>query len=209
MIPKNDLQQILNFGKNQLLGILSFCICGAFVWCAYAFKNDVAPDDLKKQYFVMFFISCLTAISFLVSSISHFLGKNFFKSMPILAFIPVIYFLISLTLFLSFDIGLPNAYNLTAQSLLTLFFVYYTQIFVNCVEKINIPKRLVVFGFPAIFATLSFTIPTIFSSTSLTSVSIATSVAHTFLIVYIFSFLVQNNGLSKIFNKSKSLNLKI
>jgi hypothetical protein len=191
-ISNEDLKSFYKFKKNLPMGSICALVCIAFALLAIAFWKDAAPADLKKQYPIMFFLSCVASLAFAFFSFSHFTGKNKFKFLQILIFAPAVYFIFSLTLFLSFDAGTPDPYNVIAQSFLSLFFVYYTQIFVKCSNKINIPKRLVAFGLPSILALLSFAIPAIFSSRfSCFSVLSLAPLTHTLAIIYIALFLFE------------------
>jgi hypothetical protein len=194
-----------NFGnefKSDLtLGTLCSGISASFIWCALSFLKDHAPEDIQGQYFIMFLLSCTVAISFFIISISHFTGKNKFKSMQLFIFAPAIYFLFSLTLFLSFDAGTPNPYNIIAQSFLALFFIYFTQFFLKCTKKINIEKRLLALGLPSVLAAVSFTVPALFSNPSANSVLTSTSVAHTLVAFYIITFLFKKVNVFKILSR--------
>jgi hypothetical protein len=189
-IPNEDLEFFHKFKKNPLMGFACAIICVSFALLAASFWKDTPPNDLKKQYPIMFFLSCVSSFVFAFSSFSHFTGKNKFKFLQILIFAPVIYFIFSLTFFLSLDSGTPDPYNVISQSFLSLFFVYYTQVFVGCSKKINIPKRLVAFGLPSILSVFSFAIPKIFlSNFSWSYVLSLAPLTHILIVIYIALFL--------------------
>ena len=183
---KSDLAHFVTSPILALSSLLCFFSC---LWTCTSYFKGPAPDDLKVQYFFMSFISALSAFFFLFVAISHFSGKNMFKKFQILIFAPSLKYLLSLTLFFSFDVGTPDVFNVASQSFLLMFFVYYTQNYVECVKKT--PKRSAVFGIPAILVTLSYTMHSIFSS-HFNSLQFVTSVMYLVTSIYIALFLLDS-----------------
>ena len=180
--------------KNFLLAGLRG-ICGlACAWNGIVHFNGPAPSDSKFKFLFFSVFSLLAALFFAFVSYSHLSGKNAFKTVQILVFAPVIMYIMSLTLFLSFELGEPSAYNVLAQCLSLLFFVYYSHFYVKCSNK-NFKKRCLAFGIPAVTVNLCHFIPTAVSS-SLGSPTSTFSFLSVSISAYILLFLINDVKLS-------------
>ena len=180
--------------KNFLLAGLSG-ICGlACAWNGIVHFNGPAPSDSKFKFLFFSVFSLLAAVFFAFVSYSHLSGKNAFKTIQVLVFAPVIMYIMSLTLFLSFELGEPSAYNVLAQCLSLLFFVYYSHFYVKCSEK-NFRRRCLAFGIPSVFVNLCYFLPVVFS-TSFGSMDNVFSVMSLAISIYICLFLLSDFKLS-------------
>ena len=179
--------------KNFLLSGLS-AACGlACVYNVFANSNNQPPSDAKFQYLFLSVFSALSAAFFVFVAFSHFSGKNSFRTIQFLVFAPVIMYIASLTCFFSFERE-HNAYDLLAQCLTLLFFVYYSHFYVKCSNK-NFRKRCLAFGIPGVSVNLCYFIPTVISE-PVGTMSHAFSVMSILISAYICAFLVSDFRLS-------------
>lgn len=180
--------------KNLPLFSLS-AICSAMsIWTSISYFNGTPPSDAKVRYLFLAIFCAISALFFALVCYSHFSGKNAFKVLQILIFAPVVMYVLSLTLFFSFELEDYSAYNVLAQSLTLLFFVYYSHFYVKCSEK-NFKKRCLAFGIPAVTVNLCHFIPNVISS-SLGSPANTFSLLSISISAYILLFLANDIRLS-------------
>ena len=173
--------------KNMPLAIVSFLCSCSHIWGFISYFKGPAPDDNKFQYFFLSILSILSSLFFLFVSYSHYSGKNLFKKFQILLFCPILFYLVSLTVFFSFEIGTPSAYNVAGQSLILMFLVYYSNYYVTCSKKV-LKQRSFVFGIPAAIVSASYSIPALCLN-SFGSINSVTSIVYLMTAVYISLFL--------------------
>ena len=178
-----------NLGTAILSGILflSFALCGVYYF------QDTSHYDFELQPLLMSVISIFSSISFLFIFLSNILKKNMFTKASALVFGPVIWFCVEMLMFLSLSNNNPNIYDITLKSLLLLFFVYQTQIFISSTDK-NIPKRLFIFGLPAIFASLIHNLPEIISGlyfNNISNLNLCINVTEMLCAVYVLVILLE------------------
>ena len=135
--------------KNVPLGVVSLVVAASFFWCISTYYTDKSQYDLEWQPVIMGLLSILTCIAFLVMSAVHFTGKNYFSKASFLIFCPVFWFAFDMMLFLSIQNTHTNIYNISLTAFLSLFSLYYTQVF-STSSKQNIIKLIVGFGIPAV-----------------------------------------------------------
>lgn len=178
--------------KNLSLAV-SGLVCGClYLWSSFCYFGAQAPSDAKVQYFLMSVFCAVLSLFFLFAFFAHIRGKNLFERFQVLVYAPSIVYLLSLMLFLSFEIGKPDAYNVLAQALTLMFFVYHSNFYVKCSNK-NFERRVFVFGVPAASVTLCYALPALIKHlgefNSLSMVSPLTYIATS---AYICIFLTSN-----------------
>lgn len=180
--------------RNMPLTAVS-AICSVMsLWTSISYFNGTPPSDAKVRYLFVAIFCALLSLFFALVCCSHYSGKNAFRVLQILIFTPVIMYILSLTLFFSFELTDYSAYNVLAQSLTLLFFVYYSHFYVKCSEK-NFRKRCLAFGIPAVVVNLCHFIPTAISS-SIGSPTSTFSILSISISAYILLFLVNDIKLS-------------
>ena len=145
---KLDMDNI-DVRKNIPLGIVSLFVSLSFFWCIPTYYADTTQYDLEWQPIMMGLLSILTCITFIIMSITFFIGKNLFSKASFFIFCPVFWFAFDMILFLSMQNNNVNVYNIALTAFLALFFLYYTQVF-STSSKMNIIKLMVGLGVPAV-----------------------------------------------------------
>ena len=192
MLCKN-FSEIINSKSNIGIGILSALLSICFVFCGIYYFKDNSAYDFELQPLVMSLLSFLSGVSFMFIFLTNILKKNMFKKASFLVFGPVIWFCAKMIMFLSLSNNNPNIYDIILKSLLLLFFVYQTQIFISSTDK-NIPKRLFIFGLPAILASLIHNVPEIISGLyfkSISNLNLAINITEIFCAIYILVILLE------------------
>lgn len=146
--------------KNPFLGILSILISASFFWCISSYFNDTSKYDFEWQPLLMSIFSILCCIAFVLFAITFFTGKNIIGKAPFFLFCPVLWFSLSMILFLSIYNNHADVYDVVLTGFFMLFFVYYTQIFATSSES-NIIKLLFAFGIPAVLLSCVKSLPVI------------------------------------------------
>ena len=192
--------------KNMPLAVVSAVCCLLYLWSAFCYFKSQAPSDSKVKYFLMTVFCALSSLFFVFVFYAHLKGENLFKKAQIIVYMPFFAYLISLMLFFSFELGKPDAYNVLAQSLTLMFFVYYSNFYVRCSNK-NFKRRSFIFGIPAVAVNLCYAVPQLIkgfnSFGTLNNVLQMTYVATS---VYIFVFLfsdLKKNCLQKSYSVEK------
>jgi len=144
--------------KNIPLAIVSVIVSITFFWCISTYYKDNSQYDFEWQPVLMAVFSVLTCITFIISSTVFFTGKNLFSKVPFFLFCPIFWFSLDMMLFLSIQNDNDDIFDITLTALLSLFFVYYTQVFATC-SKLNIVKLLIGLGIPSILLTLVKCVP--------------------------------------------------
>ena len=185
--------------KNPILAIFSGLSAAALLAYSAVLFNSSAPSDASFQYFGLSCCSVLSALFFGGVSYSHMTGKNFFRKLHFMLFFPIVMYVISLTLFFSFELDDPNAYNILSQALMLMFFVYYSNFYVKYSNK-NYVKRCFAFGVPATLVSLCYSAPMLARdiTNSTNCISSLTPIA---LSVYVFLFLMSR--IKSIFEPEK------
>lgn len=183
-------ERVQSFQKNLPMSVVS-AICSLGYACgALAYFKNPAPSDCKTQCFFLATLCTLSCLFFIFVFYSHFSGNNPFKKLQLLVFAPVATYLVSLTLFFSFEIKNLSPYNVAAQSLTLMFFVYYSHFYVKCSNK-NFRRRAFIFGIPAIILTWGYSIPQL-ALNPLGSLEGMTSIMYILNSLYIFAFLASD-----------------
>ena len=146
--------------KNIPLAIVSIIVSITFFWCISTYYNDNSQYDFEWQPVLMGIFSVLTCITFIIMAVTFFTGKNVFSKLPFFIFCPIFWFSLDMLLFLSIQNDNNDIYDITLTALLSLFFVYYTQVFATC-SKLNIVKLLIGLGIPSVLLTVSKCVPVI------------------------------------------------
>lgn len=164
--------------KNIPLGIISLVLSAGFFWCIFTYYNDTFQYDFEWQPIVMALLSILAGISFIIMAATYFMGKNLFSKASFFIFCPVFWFAFNMILFLSIQNDNSDIYDITFTALLSLFFLYYTQVFSTC-SKLNIVKLLVGLGTPTVVLMFVKCVPIIVEyiqkSDKVTAVGISTA----------------------------------
>ncbi|MDR1627739.1 MAG: hypothetical protein LBR79_03090, partial [Oscillospiraceae bacterium] len=185
MLCKN-FSEIMSTKRNIGISILSAALFICFILCGIYYFKDDSSYDFELQPLVMSLLSFLSSVSFLFIFLTNILKKNMFKKASFLVFGPVIWYCVKMIMFLSLSNNNPNIYDIILKSLLLLFFVYQTQIFISSTGK-NIPKRLFIFGLPAVFASLIHNLSEIISGLcfNISNLNLAINITEIFCSIYI------------------------
>jgi hypothetical protein len=110
-------------------------------------------------------------------------------------------------LFFSFELGKPDAYNVLAQSLTLMFFVYYSNFYVRCSNK-NFERRSFIFGMPAVAVNFCYAVPQLIKglNSSFGELNNVLQMTYVATSVYIFVFLasdLKQNCLQKSYSIEK------
>lgn len=191
--------------KNMSLALTS-AICGLlYLWSFFCYFKNPAPSDAKFRYSLMTVLFVLSSLFFVFVFFAHFQGKNLFKKVQFIVYAPSFAYLVSLMLFFSFEMGKPDAYNILAQFLTLMFFVYYSNFYVRCFNK-NFKKRCFAFGIPAVVVTLCYSVPNLIRNfDSFDSLNTALQMTYIATSFYIFTFLVSDLKKPDYLNKKTSL----
>ncbi|GMB10512.1 MAG: hypothetical protein NkDv07_0326 [Candidatus Improbicoccus devescovinae] len=198
-IGTNGLKVFEEIKPNVILFGLCIAIAIGFCWCGVSFWRDLVAKsvskDLEKQYMFMIPAAILAVLTFIISGFSHLTGENKFKKAQFLVFGPVIYFVISIVIFLALSVN-PDAYLIISQGSLALFFVYYSQIFVTCVKKVNIIRRLLFFAVISFVSTVAGRLVLVFrGDTTGAGVNLASNFTYILVGIYAILFVVMlSNG---------------
>lgn len=178
--------------RNMPLTVISAACCFLYLWSSFCYFRNPAPSDSKVKYFLVAIFFALSSLFFLFVFCAHFRNKNMFKKAQIIVYMPFFAYLLSLMLFFSFEIGRPDAYNILAQSLTLLFFVYYSNFYVRCYDK-NFKRRCFVFGIPAVFVTLCYSVPNLIRNfEGFNSLNTVLQITYIATSAYIFTFLASD-----------------
>jgi hypothetical protein len=192
MLCKN-FSDIINTESNIGIGILGVVLFICFVLCGIYYFRDDSAYDFELQPLIMSLLSFLSGISFLFIFLTNILKKNMFKKASFLVFGPAIWLCVKMIAFLSLSNNNPNIYDIILKSLLLLFFVYQTQIFISSTEK-NVPKRLFIFGLPSILASLIHNLPEIISGlyfNNMSNLNLTINITEIFCSIYILIVLLE------------------
>ena len=188
-----NFSEIINTKTNIGISISSAILSICFILCGIYYFKDNSAYDFELQPLIMSLLSFLSAASFIFIFLTNILKKNKLKKASFLVFGPVIWFCVEMVMFLSLSNNNPNIYDIILKSLLLLFFVYQTQIFISSTDK-NIPKRLFIFGLPAILASLIHNLPEIISGlyfNNISNLNLTINVTEIFCAVYILIVLLE------------------
>lgn len=184
----------MSIQKNIILGIFAVLIALCFLWCVPAYFGDtVTKYDHEWQPILVSVLSILSCVSFALISITHFMGKNIIAKSPFFIYCPILWFGLKMILFLSMNINVTDPYVILSTGFLTLFMIYYTQIFATSTKANNI-KLLFMLGLPAIPFLLSADIPVIlkiFTQETFVESAVATALLEVLLVVYILFTLLE------------------
>lgn len=185
----------ISIEKNFGLGLLSLLISAAFVWCMFTYYYDTTfKYDFELQPFMISVFSILSCITFLLASATFFLGKNILTHVSFFIFCPILWFSLKMILYLSIYNNNPDVYDVTLTAILTLFLVYYTQVF-STSSNSNIVKLMFLFGIPGIILASVKCIPVIvkfLNHQDVSMVSISTCTVEMLLSIYILLTLVES-----------------
>ncbi len=178
--------------KNMPLSVISAVCCFFYLWSSFCHFQSQAPSDSKVQYFFVAVFYALSSLFFIFAFCAHFKGENLFKKVQFIVYMPFFAYLVSLMLFFSFELGKPDAYNVLAQSLTLMFFVYYSNFYVRCSNK-NFKRRSFIFGIPAVTVNLCYAVPNLIKNfNSLGSPESVLQMTYIATSVYIFAFLISD-----------------
>ncbi len=173
--------------KNVALGAVCLAISGAFFWCIPAYFNDTSKYDFEWQPLLMSIFSILCFIAFIFFAVTFFRGKNILMNASFFVFCPVLWFALSLILFLSIYNNHANIVEVSMTAMLALFFVYHTQVF-STSSKANITKLMFIFGMPSVILICSHCIPVMinyFHGNETATLTLATCTLKLLIAVYI------------------------
>ena len=179
--------------KNIPLAIVSIIVSVTFFWCISTYYNDNSQYDFEWQPVLMGIFSVLTCITFIIMAVTFFTGKNIFSKLPFFIFCPIFWFALNMLLFLSIQNDNNDIYDITLTALLSLFFVYYTQVFATC-SKFNIVKLLIGLGIPSVLLAFVKCIPVIINfvkdSQSVSEISLSTCTMEGVVAIYILLVII-------------------
>lgn len=188
-----NFSDVINTKSNLGTAILSGILFLSFALCGVYYFQDTSHYDFELQPLIMSALSIFSSVSFLFIFLTNILKKNMFKKASALVFGPVVWFCVEMLMFLSLSNNNPNIYDIILKSLLLLFFVYQTQNFISSTDK-NIPKRLFIFGLPAIFASLIHNLPEIISGlyfNNISNLNLCINVTEMLCAVYVLVILLE------------------
>ena len=185
LVLKNDIKYS---SKNVVLAFLSAVCCLGILWSAIAHFSVPSPSDVQFQYWLFNFFCLLSSLFFAGVSYSHLSGNNVFRKMQFIVFSPILMYITSLTVFFTFEFDDPSAYEVLGQSLMLLFFVYYSHFYIKLSEK-NYLKRCFAFGVPAVVVNLCHYIPRLVTN-PVGSVNSVSSISSILICAYVSLFLV-------------------
>lgn len=202
LLSKIDTSNI-EIKKSIPLAMVSIIVSITFFWCISTYYNDNSQYDLEWQPVLMGIFSVLTFITFIIMAITFFTGKNIFSKLPFFIFCPIFWFSLDMLLFLSIKNDNNNIYDITLTALLSLFFVYYTQVFATC-SKLNIVKLLIGLGIPSVLLAFVKCTPVIINfvkdSQSVSEISLSTCSMEGAVAIYIIFVII--DVYTQIFKKS-------
>ncbi len=185
--------KVIDINKNIALGLISICIAVSFFWCISAYFNDPSKYSFEIQPVLISIFSIFCCISFILMSITFFLGKNIFSNLSFFLFCPAIWFGFLMILFLSIQNNNADPYDVALVSAMSLFLIYYTQVF-STASGANISKLMFVFGIPSIILAFTKCTPIILryiKHRQVLPVSIATNALEFFMAIFIFLNLIE------------------
>lgn len=191
--------------KNFFTAICAAIISLCFLWSGISYLGDHSNYDFKLQPLIMFVLSVLSFITFIMVSLNFFIGKNMFKKAQVMVFFPALWFGVEMIAFLSISNSSPDPYNVALKSFMVLFTFYHTQLFVTATDK-NILKRLFAFGIPSIVLAIMYNIPVLIQAISdpqsLGMRTISSASMELILAIYITSILIG------VYNQESSKSIK-
>ncbi len=144
------------------IGLLAICSGGAAI--VSALSTSLSLSTLFKLTFLSVF-SILAGITFIVTSICFFSGKNIFKKVPLLCLIPSIWFIIRISLFLIQHVVTPiNVLYICVifEYIFMLLFVFNNAKQFIFLQDKGVVKNIFMFGIPAILFSLMYNLSIIY-----------------------------------------------
>ncbi len=188
-----DLFNLPKIHRNIPLAITSVIISLSFLWCSAAYLTDIEFYQNQQHPLLMSLLCLATAVTFVFIAITYFRGKNMFRKPQMLIFMPILWCGMEMILFLSISNTNVDPYNVLLKSLLLLFLLYQSQIFVTSTDR-NTTRRVFMLGMPAILAVIMYNVPLIVSlfqaSGDFSSVKAAICIAELFISAYIVLLLL-------------------
>lgn len=182
----------MSINKNYGLGIVSLVASISFFMCISAYFNDTSKYDFEWEPLLMAIFSILCCISFVLTAITFFTGKNIVSKAVFFNFCPVLWFGLAMILFLSIYNNNADPCEVSLVALMALFLVYNTQVF-STASKSNISKLLFVFGIPCVILAFAHCIPVIIGSISgkdVTAVALSSGMVELSLGIYALLILI-------------------
>lgn len=176
--------------KNIFLGITSVFVAGSFLLpvCTSSYYYDKSLYDFEWQPMVLVILSAFSVLTFLIMAVTFFTGKNLFFKVPFFIFCPVFWFAFNMILFVSVQNDNSDIYDIAFTSFLSLFFLYYTQVF-STSSKANITKLLIGIGIPSVILMFTKCVPVFIKYAndynSLPRVQLYTCIMETFIAIHI------------------------
>lgn len=158
-----DFKQKFQIKKNIFLCLICILIFLDFNLCAFFYtgQTNLYATEYSEilQPIGMAILSMLTSISFLIIGICHLLGKNIYKKLQVVVFLPAIWYVVVLINYSSASLDIKSIYDISTKSLILLFLVYFTHSFINFSNNKTSNKRIFYFGLPAIVSCLMYDLP--------------------------------------------------
>lgn len=182
----------MNINKNYGLGVVSILAAISFFMCISAYFNDTSKYDFEWEPLFMSIFSILCFVTFILVSITFFTGKNVVYKAVFFNFCPVLWFGLSMILFLSIYNNNADPYEVSLVAVMSLFLVYNTQVF-STSSKSNISKLLFVFGIPSVILSFTHCVPVILqyiTGASVTAVAVSSGMVEFSLGIYALLILI-------------------
>lgn len=148
----------MRINKNYILGIISIVASISFFMCISAYFNDTSKYDFEWEPLFMSIFSILCCVTFILTSITFFTGKNILSKAVFFNYCPVLWFGLAMILFLSIYNNNADPFEVSLVAATSLFSVYNTQVF-STASKSNITKLLFVFGMPCAILSYAHCVP--------------------------------------------------
>lgn len=186
----------MSINKNYGLGIVSLMAAVSFFMCISAYFNDNSRYDFEWEPLFMSIFSILCCVTFVLTAITFFTGKNILSKVVFFNYCPVLWFGLAMILFLSIYNNNADPCEVSLVAVMALFLVYNTQVF-STASKSNISKLLFVFGIPCVILSFAHCVPVILGyigGGSVTDVAISSSMVEFSLGLYAFLILLDVYG---------------
>ena len=146
--------------QNFTLGITALISAVALFWNGICYLTDTSAYDTDQNPVLMSALAVLSAITFAMQAFGFFTEKNLFRKVQVMILLPSAWCAFSMIAFLSISNSDISPYNILQKSLMLLFLLYQSQIFVTFSNR-GVAKRLFAFGLPFILSSAMFNIPNI------------------------------------------------